>query len=131
MIAHRRCAFSLWPQLFSFSFLTSASVQFEYRPASERINNEKAPVAHMEMRKMRVYAAFHASAYPRGERDPTGRGWWVGGAHAHVYIKFSTKKSGHGTLSDAMSETERWVWMVSNWSKHQSSSSIVSTAIFT
>ena len=32
------------------------------------------------------------------------------------------------TLSDAMSETLRCVWIVSNWSKHQSNSSIVSIA---
>ena len=32
------------------------------------------------------------------------------------------------TLLDAMSLTERCVWIVSNWSRHQSSSSSVSTA---
>jgi len=34
------------------------------------------------------------------------------------------------TLLEAISLTERWVWMVSSWSKHQSSSSRVSTASF-
>jgi len=33
------------------------------------------------------------------------------------------------TFDDAMSETDLCVWMVSNWSKHQSSSSIVSMDI--
>lgn len=33
------------------------------------------------------------------------------------------------TFDDAMSETDLCVWMVSNWSKHQSSSSIVSIDI--
>ena len=33
------------------------------------------------------------------------------------------------TLLLAMSDTERWVWMVSNWSRHQSSSSSVSNDI--
>ena len=32
------------------------------------------------------------------------------------------------TLLEAMSETDRWVWMVSSWSRHQSSSSNVSPA---
>lgn len=30
------------------------------------------------------------------------------------------------TLLDAISETDRWVWIVSSWSKHQSNSSRVS-----
>lgn len=34
------------------------------------------------------------------------------------------------TLSEAMSETDLWVCIVSNWSKHQSNSSIVSRANF-
>lgn len=33
-----------------------------------------------------------------------------------------------GTLLEAISLTERCVWMVSSWSKHQSSSSSVSSA---
>lgn len=33
------------------------------------------------------------------------------------------------TFDDAMSETDLCVWIVSNWSKHQSSSSIVSMDI--
>ena len=35
------------------------------------------------------------------------------------------------TLLEAMSETDRWVWIVSNWSRHQSSSSNVSPARWT
>lgn len=37
-------------------------------------------------------------------------------------------EGGGGTLLEAISLTERWVWMVSSWSKHQSSSSRVSRA---
>ena len=35
------------------------------------------------------------------------------------------------TLLEAMSETDRWVWIVSSWSRHQSSSSRVSPARWT
>ena len=33
------------------------------------------------------------------------------------------------TLLEAMSETDLWVWIVSNWSRHQSNSSKVSRDI--
>lgn len=48
----------------------------------------------------------------------------------HVPEKYREKiqLSDFLTLSDAMSETLRCVWIVSNWSKHQSNSSIVSIA---
>lgn len=66
------------------------NMQFEYRPvcARERINNEKAPAAHMEMRirthTLLIRYAFHKHVEKRS------RPVWVGGAHAH--IKRSTGK---------------------------------------